>query len=100
MINPAPKPIVHLVPEPVVEPVAPHSDSGQSHQPTSADPLYALLRTRREPADRRVMTPRGPGHLCQVFSDRAGVVLDITGRVAFFDPSEIRVAGSMGGSSA
>jgi hypothetical protein len=46
------------------------------------------------------MTPWGAGRLWQVFSDRAGVILDITGRVAFFDPSEIRVSRSMIGPTA
>jgi hypothetical protein len=96
----AQEPMVYPEPKPMVEPLVPHSSSEPSPQPTSADPLYALLRARREPADRRVMTPGGPGHLCQVFTERAGVVLDSTRRVAFFHPSEIRVAGSISGPTA
>jgi hypothetical protein len=100
MISPGPELMAHSAPEPMVEPLAPHSNSNLSRQPTTAEPLYELLRIHRDPADRRVMTPWGSGRLCQVFSGRAGVVLDITGRVAFFDPSEIRVAVSTSGPTA
>jgi hypothetical protein len=96
MISLAPKPMAHSAPEPVAQ----HSISDLSRQPMSAVPLYELIRTHRDPADRRVMTLWGPGRLCQVFSGRAGVILDITGRVAFFDPSEIRVAVSTSGPTA
>jgi hypothetical protein len=74
--------------------------SARTRRPTSIDALYGLLRAHRDPANRRVTTPLGSGRLCQVFSSRARVVLDITGRIAFFDPVEIRVAGSISGRTA
>lgn len=39
--------------------------------------------------NRQVITPRGPGVLVQVFSDRVAVALDGHGKVTFFYPEEI-----------
>jgi hypothetical protein len=61
--------------------------------PGPAFALYRLIRDHREPADRPVLTPDGPGQLVQVFSERAGVILDTAPkRITFFDPSEITSA--------
>lgn len=49
-------------------------------------PIYRLIQAQRDPADRRVATPKGPGRLWQVFAGRVGVVLDATPtKVTFFD---------------
>jgi hypothetical protein len=54
--------------------------------------LYQLIRDHREAVDRPVMTPQGSGKLCQVFSERAGVILDTAPeRITFFDPNLITV---------
>jgi hypothetical protein len=60
----------------------------------SLQSLYALIASRPSPADRPVMTPRGPGWLWQVGATRVGVVLppktkDGKEYVVFFDPSEV-----------
>ena len=53
------------------------------------DALYGMIRDDRSSA-RRVTTPRGPGHLWQIFACRVGVVLDSDLRkVAFFVPGQV-----------
>jgi hypothetical protein len=83
------EPMVQPEPEPVVVPLP---TSGPSLPPSPTEPLYALVRACGKPAQRLVTTRRGRGQLWQVFSDRAGVILNrAPQRVTFFDPSEVQV---------
>jgi hypothetical protein len=92
----APKPRGQPETEPTVElkpPVVPRTASQAGREPSTAEPLYALVRAHSKPAHRPVMTPQGSGKLWQVFANRVGVILSAApGRVTYFDPGDIQLA--------